>query len=262
MTVSKKLPAIVLAVFGASSATAREVYRDVEARVRESYPNHEIAWAYLSRHIVNKQRKLGVVLPTLPEALNALKDAGFDEVLVQPLLITPGEEFAIAKSVECAGMKLKFGAPLLTSETDIQAAIAAIAPLVQEDVANVMVCHGNGKHNEYNQPLLKLKKISENIFENLIVASIEGEPGTEPLQRAKEISRAHDSVVFIPFMMIAGEHIVNDVMGDEPDSWKSIVGAAHSSCLGPLGKNAAILNIFLDHMKVAMQNLQEVRQND
>jgi sirohydrochlorin cobaltochelatase len=262
MSESVTLPAIVLAVFGASSPTAREVYRTIETRIHSAYPDHEIAWAYLSQHIVNKQRSLGVVLPTLPETLASLKASGFDEAAVQPLLIVPGEEFAIVKSVECAGLTLAIGDPLLNSESDIDSALAAIASQVQEGVPNVLVCHGNKKYSEFNEPLLKLRKAAEDAFENLIVASVEGEPGTEPLTRAKEMSIAHDSVVFIPFMMVAGEHITRDVMGDEPGSWKRIVGARRSVCLAPLGTNPAILDIFLNHLEVALQSLRKVCQYD
>jgi sirohydrochlorin cobaltochelatase len=262
MTDCKALPAIVLAAFGASSPIAREVYREVEAHVRKAYPDHEIAWAYLSRHIVNKQRKLGVILPTLDEALATLKDSGFDEVVIQPLLTVPGEEFALLKSSACDGMTLSIGDPLLSSEGDIDAALAAIASQVRQSIPHVLVCHGNGKYTEYNQPLLRLKELAEKTFDNLIVASVEGEPGTEPLERAREMAAAHGSVVFIPFMIVAGEHIVRDVMGDEAESWKSMVGVGHSACLDPLGKNPAILEIFVDHLETAMQSLRKAHQND
>jgi sirohydrochlorin cobaltochelatase len=258
----KRLPAIVLAAFGASSPTAREAYGDVEARVRKTYPGYEIAWAYLSLHIVNKQRKLGVFLPTLPETLAALKDSGFDQAVVQPLLVVPGEEFALVKSCSCDGMTLEIGDPLLASEADTDAAVAAIAPQIPQHIPHVLVCHGNKKHSEYNQPLLKLKMAAENEFDNLIVASVEGEPGTGPLALAREMAAVQGSVVFIPFMIAAGEHITRDVMGDQVDSWKSIVGAGHCRCLDPLGKNASILEIFLTHIDNAMQRLRMVHHDD
>jgi sirohydrochlorin cobaltochelatase len=262
MTGRKVLPAIVLAAFGASSPTARAVYRDVEERVRKTYPGYEIAWAYLSRHIVEKQRKLGVMLPALPETLTALKDSGFDKVVVQPMLIVPGEEFSVVKASACDGMKLAIGDPLLASEADIFAALEAIAPEVRKEIPHVLVCHGNKRHSEYNQPLLQLKKAAENAFDNLIVASVEGEPGIEPLARARKSAAICGSVVFIPFMMAAGEHITRDVMGEEAHSWKNIVGARHSKCLEPLGKNASILDIFLDHLEVVLQKLRRACQND
>jgi sirohydrochlorin cobaltochelatase len=257
-----KLPAIVLAVFGASSAAAREVYSSVEERVRALYPGHEVARAYLSPRIVSRQRELGVVLPTLPETYTLLKEAGHSSVIVHPLLVVPGEEFAAVKAVECLGMAMEVADPLLTNQNDIDAAMAAIAPRLREHVPHVLVCHGNGKHSEYNQPLLRLKKTAESMFDNLVVASVEGEPGTEPLERAREMAKPYDEVVFVPFMMVAGTHVINDVMGDQTQSWRNIVGAAKTSCLEPLGKNPAIISIYLNHLKVAMQNLQKEHPSD
>jgi sirohydrochlorin cobaltochelatase len=115
---------------------------------------------------------------------------------------------------------------------------------------------------EYNQPLLRLKELAEKTYDNLIVASVEGEPGTEPLTRAREMAAVQGSVVFIPFMIAAGEHIVRDVMGNEAESWKSMVGAGHSECLDPLGKNQVIVKIFIDHLMTAMHSLRKARQND
>lgn len=262
MTRGKALPAIVLAAFGASSPTARAVYRDVEARVREAYPGHEIAWAYLSGHIVDKQRKLGVMLPTLLETFAALKNSGFSEAAVQPLLIVPGEEFSLVKSAACDGMTLAIGDPLLASEADILAALEAIAPKVQKEIPHVLVCHGNKNHSEYNQPLLQLKKAAESAFDNLIVASVEGKPGMDPLSLASQSAEICGSVVFIPFMMAAGEHITRDVMGEESHSWKNIVGARQSTCLEPLGKNALILDIFLEHLEAVLQEFRRACEND
>jgi len=51
-------------------------------------------------------------------------------------------------------------------------------------------------------------------------------------------------------------------MGEEAHSWKNIVGARHSKCLEPLGKNASILDIFLDHLEVVLQKLRRACQND
>ena len=257
MSQSVKLPAIVLAVFGASSAAAREVYSSVEARMRAAYPGHEVACAYLSRRIVSEQRELGVVLPTLPETLISLK-----EVVVQPLLVVPGEEFAAVKAVECPEMILEIGDPLLSSQNDIDAALAAIAPQVRKHVPHVLICHGNRKHPEYNEPLMRLKTEAEKVFDNLIVASVEGQPGTGPLERAKEMTKLHDAVVFIPFMMVAGTHVIGDVMGDQSQSWRNIVGAAKTTCLDPLGKNTAIIDIYLNHLEAAMQKLREEHRYD
>ena len=253
---------IVLAAFGASSPQAREVYGEIEARVRKAYPAHEIAWAYLSQHIIDKQRRIGVMLPTLLEALQALHEAGYAEALVQPLLVVPGEEFAAVKSATCAGLRVIVGEALLSTSQDIDAAIDAISLHVAADAVNVLVCHGNKRYPEFNAQLLRLKSAAEARFKNLIVASIEGEPGISPLDKARRRSLQMGNAVFIPFMVVAGEHILNDVMGDRPDSWRTIVDAKNPSCVEPLGRNHAILDIYLRHIESGLQKLEKERAND
>jgi len=262
MTSATKTPPIVLAIFGASSSTAREVYRDIEARVCEAFPGHEVVWAYLSRRIVLKQRELGVILPTLPESLASLKQAGHSEAVVQPLLVVPGEEYAAVKATVCDGMVLSIGDALLTSAADMTAAISAISPNVVPGVPNVLICHGNQKHPEYNEPLLRLKQMAEAAFNNMIVASVEGEPGTEPLIKARDLAKAQDTVAFIPFMIAAGEHVTNDVMGSKADSWRNVIGARQVTCAKPLGNNSEIIDIFINHIKVAMQTLTMKSHHD
>jgi len=41
----------------------------------------------------------------------------------------------------------------------------------------------------------------------------------ETLEAVKK--SAADTVVLMPFLFVAGEHVANDILGDEPDSWKS-----------------------------------------
>jgi len=250
-------PAIVLAAFGASSAKARQVYSEIEASVRAAHPQKEIVWAYLSQYIVERQRKLGVVLPTLPEAFADLQSRGCRSAVVQPLLVAPGEEYHIMKSIECPGLRLSYGRALLDGDGAVDEALDSIAQQVQPSVPNVLVCHGNRKHSRFNQPLLELQSAARLRFPNLIVASIEGEPGDAPLERARAMAALCGEVVFIPFMMVAGEHINNDVMGEAPDSWRNLVGAFHCLCRAPLGNNPAIHRIFLHRIDAALELAQE-----
>ena len=67
------------------------------------------------------------------------------------------------------------------------------------------------------------------------------------------------AVHFVPLMLVAGDHIENDVLGDEPDSWKSLIGVPEASCSQPLGYNAGIRDIFFRHLDTAMTALQAVK---
>lgn len=58
-------------------------------------------------------------------------------------------------------------------------------------------------------------------------------------------------------MLVAGDHALNDMAGDEEDSWKSMLiknGFHVEVTLNGLGENKKIQDIFLCHLKDAMKN--------
>ncbi len=55
----------------------------------------------------------------------------------------------------------------------------------------------------------------------------------------------------MPLMLVAGDHAVNDMASDGPESWKSRLEQAgyHCRCyLQGLGENALIQQMFVDHL--------------
>ena len=54
-----------------------------------------------------------------------------------------------------------------------------------------------------------------------------------------------------PFMIVAGDHAVNDMAGPEADSWQSVLtaeGFTVESVLTGLGDNDAFARLFVDHI--------------
>ncbi len=49
----------------------------------------------------------------------------------------------------------------------------------------------------------------------------------------------------MPFMSVAGDHAVNDLAGDEEDSWKSALTKAGVECV-PVLKGTAEYDVFVD----------------
>ena len=74
--------------------------------------------------------------------------------------------------------------------------------------------------------------------------------------KARNIQRAW----LMPFMSVAGDHARNDMAGDEPDSWKSMLAKAGVRCV-PVLKGTAeydeIVDIWLDHLRNAMSRLEK-----
>jgi sirohydrochlorin cobaltochelatase len=63
----------------------------------------------------------------------------------------------------------------------------------------------------------------------------------------------------MPFMSVAGDHAINDMAGEDEDSWESILTKAGIRCL-PVLKGTAeydeIVDIWVDHLKEVMSHLR------
>jgi len=255
-------PPILLVAFGASSAEARGVYDHIGEAVKRHKPAHEIFWAFTSRRIVTRLRSEGIMLPTLEEAHELIRRRGHRWVVLLPLLTVPGEEYANVAAFPFAGIQVACCPPLLSKESDIPRVLDALERQLREDAVNVLVCHGNAKHDAYNDLLVRLARAMESAHGNCVVASVDGRPGTQPLHRAREIAQSTGRAHFVPFMMVSGEHVTSDVMGDKPESWKNRVGAATSTCTSSLGWNNAILNLFLKRLDEGFAQLEMEKCNE
>ena len=249
--------AIVLAVFGASSESARKAYAAIESEYRTAFPHAELRWAYLSKRIVARQRKLGVYLATIEEALEQLRQDGFTQVVVQPILTVPGEEFLLLTQTATNGLHLQWAQPLLAAEEDFKAILRVLDASISNQDPHILVCHGNDKYPELNAQLLTLKQLAEARFHQLRVASIEGQPGDAAICALESLALRPERIRFIPFMITAGEHVQEDVMGDSAESWRSRVAAHSTECLPPLGLNPAVTAIFIKHTLDALNALAE-----
>ena len=62
-------------------------------------------------------------------------------------------------------------------------------------------------------------------------------------------------VYLAPLMSVAGDHAKNDMAGDEPESWKSILTRSGHSCESILKGTAdypEIVEVWLDHLRTVL----------
>jgi sirohydrochlorin cobaltochelatase len=90
------------------------------------------------------------------------------------------------------------------------------------------------------------------------LGTVQNQPSGEAALKAVQASGAA-SVVFSPLLLVAGEHINKDIMGDGPESWKSRVAAGRpievrGSRRG-LGYQDEVVEIYLDHLAEALKTL-------
>jgi sirohydrochlorin cobaltochelatase len=244
----KDTPAVLLAAFGTTIPEARESYSLLEEEVRRRLPQADIRWAFTSTVVRRRLAEGGETIDSPAEALAHLKGEGFRQVVVQSVHVTPGQEFLRLSGETLDGLAISFGRPLLDQPSDYDRVLDILADQVDPAVPTLFVGHGNDNDPLFNEANHRMDRLVRQRFPGAVLASLEGSPGPAVLEEIRPIARAAGRVHFIPLLFVAGDHVVNDLLGDEPTSWKNALGVPHVSCGPPLGKIPAIREIYVDHL--------------
>jgi sirohydrochlorin cobaltochelatase len=255
-------PAIVLAAFG-TTTSAFATYNKIEDQVKKSFPGYEVRWAFTSRMVRQKVWKdQHKKLQSLPEVLKNLKADGFTKVVVQSFLLAPGKEWeeTVKQSKGVSGLTVKLGQPLLSGKADelktVQILSKEFPPNLQK-TAVVLVGHGSpdpkaqATYDSFAK-LLRDHYPHGRVFFGMVEFEKPGQK--EVLQEVKQSGVT--SVVLMPFLLVAGDHVQNDILGSGPESWKSALlkmGCQVKGIRQGLGDRPAIVDIYLKHLAQALQ---------
>lgn len=226
--------AIIVVSFGTSYLEAIEKsIGKIENRIRERFEEYEVYRAFTAHRIIKKLReKHSIVVPTPEEILDNLHKEGYEEIIIQPLHIIPGEEFQYINRVRDE-YKNKFntlyvGRPVFYYEgiedipNDYSLFIESIKDLIN-DKNVVMVGHGTAHPSNAVYGCLQCV-LEDKGYNNVFIGTVEGYPTFESvLNRLNK--RSIKEVTIVPLMLVAGDHAVNDMAGEDEDSWKSMLEA-------------------------------------
>ena len=256
-------PAIVLTAFG-TSTEAFATYQHLEGQIKQRFPDHEIRWAFTSVKVRDKvAQEQGRQLQDLGTTLRELKAAGYDRVAVQSLHIVPGEEWEkkiVQVSREIAGLKIALGKPLLSSPEDQEKVLQAVSQTFPKDLKNtavVLVAHGS-PIPQGEAAYLAFDRLLRSRYPNVFLGTVAGKPSREEVMAAVKQAQVA-TVVLRPFLLVAGEHVAKDVLGDDPESWKSellkqkpyrLEGVTQG-----LGYLDGIVAVYLEHLAQALKTL-------
>ncbi|NPV52705.1 MAG: cobalt chelatase [Firmicutes bacterium] len=264
--------AILLVAFGTSVKSTLPAYENIEQEVRKAFPDVEVRWAYTSDFIRKKVAKRdGITIDSPITALAKLQDEGYNLVAVQSLHIFPGQEYndlrnivegfqSIKRAKGDVGLKkLVLGHPLLYAYEDYVKVVSALTNQFGEyeaDDAIVLMGHGS---DHYAFPAYScLNDMLRRMCKNAFLGCVEGYPSFDELKQDLKASGVK-AVRLMPFMIVAGDHAINDLAGDEDDSWKRQLiqeGYEVSVYLKGLGENNDIARIYLEHLKGALAQLE------
>lgn len=255
--------AILVVSFGTSINEAREKTIDkIEDDFRQAFPDCAIYRAWTSKMIIRKILKRdGIRIMTVTDAVEQMIADGIQDLVVQPTHILNGVENDIMISEVMAFAtefnSVRFGNPLMSSTKDNLAVIAAIKnefPEIPEEEALVFMGHGTTHFTNtvYAAMDFTLKDYWHN---NIFMGTVEAYPSLDTMLKLVK-NLQPKKVHLAPFMIVAGDHALNDMAGDEEDSWKTVFeqeGYEVICHIKGIGEYPAIRQMFIDHAKEAME---------
>ena len=258
--------AILVVSFGTSyHETRKKTIEACENKIKESFKDYDFYRAFTSGMIINKLKKRDNMFIDNPsEALEKLYNAGYQEVVVQSLHIICGDEYNKLKDMvaqyEDKFDKISIGRPLLTYIDDYRETVEAVKKdLDKMDIDEAVVFMGHGTEHESHSSYPAIEYMFRDYGINAFVGTVEGYPELEQVIK-KLKNRNIKTVDLLPFMLVAGDHAINDMASDEEDSWKTTLekeGFNVKVHVKGLGENPYIQEKFKNHALDCMKELQE-----
>jgi sirohydrochlorin cobaltochelatase len=249
---------VILSVFG-TTTKALKTYAYINERCKMAFPQCNFHWAYSSNMVREKMKKKKINLQTPFEVLCDLQNH-YDWAVLQSMHLICGHEFyKLTDEASKANLRTSIGLPLLYGHDDYMRVAKALSSYFtkDDDEAVVFVGHGTDHPGWASYPALStiLKELHG---KRAFVGVVEEFPGEEIIVSEVE-KHGFTKVRLVPIMLIAGVHFEEDIAGDE-DSWKSAFEArkiAVSMEKEGLGYNDLIIDIYIDHIKDALDLLPE-----
>ncbi|MBU5312435.1 sirohydrochlorin cobaltochelatase [Tissierella carlieri] len=239
---------IIVASFGTTYEDTRKLcIESIEDIIREKYRDYLVLRAFTSQMVINILKKRdNIHVFNLEEAIRDMENQGIEDIYIQPLHIIPGHEYE-----KLTKYNLKVGLPLLSLEEDYMKIVENIG-ISELGNNEALVFMGHGSDHEADESY----EILENLyhkkgFTNVFIGTVEGSKTIEDI--IKELKEKNIKKVKLkPFMLVAGDHAVNDMASEDDDSWKSILereGFQVEVCLKGLGEYKITQEIFLEHFE-------------
>lgn len=267
--------AILAVSFGTTYEDTRKLTIDkIEERISNTFKDYEVRRAFTAHIIINVLKtRDGIIVDTPEEALRKLSEEGFEEIIVQPLHLIPGEEYQyvtdVVQSFKKYFKKITLGRPILFFKggeeelpDDYKILVEAIEDTIPKTGITIFMGHGSVHVANACYSCLQLV-FQDKGFNNVYIANVEGYPElTNVITRLKNnYENISDfEVMLMPLMLVSGDHAKNDMAGEEEDSWKNLLlkeGFKVNLYLHGLGEIKAFQNIYIKHIEDVIENRYE-----
>lgn len=246
---------IIVASFGTTyEDTRRLCIESIENRIKKEYKDFLVIRAFTSQMIINILKKRDDIHVFNPkDAMEEMRKQGIEEIYIQPLHIIQGHEYE-----KLTSFGVKVGLPLLSKSEDYISIVEGLnIDELDYDEALVFMGHGSDHQADKAYDILE-KTYHDKGFNNIFIGTVEGSKTIKTI--TKELKERNIKRIRLrPFMLVAGDHAINDMASGDNDSWKLILeneGFEVETCLRGLGEYKVIQEIFLEHL----ENILEERQ--
>jgi len=250
--------AIINASFGCSIKDSREKYIEtIENAVKKSYHDIDCFRVFTSEIIRRKmKREENIDIDNMKSCLSKLKDMEYTHVFVSATHIIPGFEYEkILRAVDQFKSEftvIKVARTFLDNQMgdrEVEVIKSYIKTDLLEDEAVVLV--GHGTEHPSDKYYSDFEKLLRETVENSYMVSIEGSLILDDI--LKELKDKNFRKIYLyPFLIVAGDHALNDIASDDEDSIKSCLqqnGFEVEAFITGLGANEKAIELFVDRIR-------------
>lgn len=215
---------LLVVSFGSSVEKTRKNIIWTEELLRSYMPGAVFARAFTSPRIRAALKKRGEEIFSPAQALEFLQQQGVTHVTIQPTHLLPGIDYeALVKEMEAYRSRFEalfIGKPLLSSTHQVQTLARILMQRYpkQEDTSFVYMGHGTEHFANLIYPAFEMMLHAEGRTD-CFVTTVEGWPDFETT--AARINT--QEVCLIPLMLTAGEHVLEDMLGEAADSLRGVM---------------------------------------
>ena len=267
MGISEKTAILVISFGTSYEETRKKTIEQIEADLHHAFPEYPLYRAWTSPRIRAKlQKRDGIHIMDIDEAMAQLKADGIRNVVVQPTYVITGFE-SDAMMEKVLSHKENFDSviicdSLMISKQDKEEVCQAMVREYHPEADQVLLFMGHGTEHVANELYPEMDQLFKHFgHSNMHMGTVEGDFCIESF--LDELKKLHPEHIHLaPFMIVAGDHATNDMSGEDRDSWKSILekeGYSVTCTLKGLGEIQAIRDIFVRHTKAGLHSLFRVQ---
>jgi sirohydrochlorin cobaltochelatase len=255
---------ILFVAHGTGRQKAQQALHAFDAMAADRFPHIPIRWAFTSDYIREKLAGKGWKTDSVIKALEKMRFERYERVAVQSLHIIPGEytdelaaDIAQFRDPDTGFRDIVLGRPLLGTPEDASPVAEAVFSIIpgerRSDEAVILMSHGSD--HEGDAMYSALNSILHKRDPLLFTAGMKGALTLEPVLgelKSRHVKRAW----LVPLQALAGSHVLKDMCGESPTSWKSILEASGISCeclLKGTAESPAFAAVWLSHLADAVR---------